>query len=177
MNKSGISMTSRILSVYHLFMNCEEVSVKEVMNQLPEMSAKTFYRDIKLLKSAGVLKVRYSKKAEAYIPLSIEPTEPDLPESRTKRLITEKIRRLCILMQELYEFDDEEKPLHIELYKELFPNVAVRTRQRDFAELAKLGYIRRRDIDYFCDEDKEKYCYSFEIPGTYSLNTFSERNW
>lgn len=177
MNKSGISMTSRILSVYHLFMNCEEVSVKEVMNQLPEMSAKTFYRDIKLLKSAGVLQIRYSKKAEAYIPLSIEPAEPALSESRTKRLITEKIRRLCILMQELYDFENEEKPLHIELYKELFPNMTVRTRQRDFAELARLGYISRCYIDYFCDEDRERYCYSFEIPSAYGLNTFSERNW
>lgn len=177
MNKNSISMTSRILSVYHLFMYCTEVSVKEVMDQLPQMSAKTFYRDIKLLKSAGVLQVRYSKKAEAYIPLSIEPTEPTLPKSRTKRLITEKIRRLCILMQELYEFEYEEKPLHIELYKELFPNMAVRTRQRDFAELAKLGYISRRDVDYFCDDDKGKCCCSFEIPSAYGLDTFSERNW
>ncbi len=105
MNKSGISMTSRILSVYHLFMNRKEVSVKEVVNQLPEMSAKTLYRDIKLLRSAGVLQIRYSKKAEAYIPLSIEPADPAISESRTKRLITEKIRRLCILMQELYDFE------------------------------------------------------------------------
>lgn len=91
---------------------------------------------------------------------------------------SEKLRRLCTLMQELYEFEYEEKPLHIEIYKKLFPNVSDKTRQRDFKNLKEIGYIVRRDYEYFADEDKEKLCYSLEVPnGTYSLLTFHEREW
>lgn len=159
-------------------MHCNEVSVKEITDQMPEEKSETISRDIKLLKNIGVLQAEYSKKEKAYIPLGLEITEPNFSEIKTPRASFEKIRRLCILMQNLFEFDMEEKPLHIELYKELFPDVNVRTRQRDFLDLAKIGYAARHEIEYFLDEDKEKWCYSFEIPqGTYSLPTFNEKKW
>lgn len=159
-------------------MHCSEVSVKEITDQMPEEKPETISRDIKLLKNIGVLQTEYSKKEKAYIPLGYEITEPDFSEIKTPRTNLEKIRRLCILMQNLFEFEMEEKPLHIELYKELFPNVNTRTRQRDFSDLAKIGYTARRDFEYFPDEDKEKWCYSFETPqGAYNLPTFNERKW
>ena len=180
MIKAGISRMSRILTIYHLFANCREVSIREVV---PAVSHRTFLRDLQLLENAGVLKTGFSKKDNAYIPLELKPFEPNLPEGKPQRDYIEKIRRLCILMNELYDFEDEERPLHIELYQELFPNVHVRTRQRDFAELAKLGFTSRRYIDYiFEDEDdydgKEKLFYKFETPdGAYDLETIEEGEW
>ena len=175
MKKSGLSMISRVLSVYHLFMFCEQVSVKEITDQMPEVKPETVRRDIKLLKDAGVLQVEYSRKAKACIPLELKLAEPVFPESKRKTM--EKIRRLCILMRELEEFENEEKPLHIEQYKKLFPDVTDRTRQRDFAELAKVGYVVRHEIDLFAEEEN-KWVYSFSKPyNTYDLPTFHEKDW
>lgn len=172
------SRTARNLSIYHLFLFCEEVSIKEITDQMPEVTQATAKRTISLLNRAGVLQSKYSRKANAYIPVSTEIVEIALPESKSARDNIEKLRRLCTLMQELYEFDREVKPLHIEIYKSLFPNVSEKTRQRDFDELKEIGYIVRRELEYFVDEDKEKRCYSLEVPQeAYGLPTFHERKW
>lgn len=178
MEEYSVSRTGRILSIYHLFNYCQEVSIKEITDQMPGLNTATIQRDIKLLKNAGVLQVKYSRKAKAYIPLGVEIVEPEFPEGKKQRTDMEKIRRLCILMNELYEFDMEVKPLHIEIYNKLFPGVNKRTRERDFKDLKEIGYIVRYEIEYFPDEDKEKRCYSLEIPCTpYGLPTFHERKW
>ena len=179
MIKAGISKTSRVLSLYHLFTHCREVSICEVV---PAVSAKTFFRDIKLLENAGVLKTRYSKKDNAYIPIELTLFEPNLPEGKPQGDYIKKIRRLCILMNELYDYEDE-KPLHIELYQKLFPDVKDRTRQRDFSELAKLGFIAHHYTDYiYEDEDdidgKETWIYRFEIPNeAYDIETIEAEEW
>lgn len=173
-----ISRIARILSIYHLFLYCEEVSIKEITDQMPEVNPATAKRDIALLNRAGVLQSKYSRKSNAYIPVSTEIAEIPLRESEGERQNIEKLRRLCTLMQELYEFDHEVKPLHIEIYNSLFPNVSDKTRERDFDNLKEIGYIVRREFEYFVDEDKEKRCYSLEVPnGAYSLPTFHEREW
>lgn len=179
MIKAGISRTSRILTVYHLFSYCREVSIYEVV---PAVCVKTFFRDVKLLQNAGVLKTKFSKKDNAYIPLELELFEPNLPEGKPQRDYIMKIRRLCILMNELYCFEDEEKPLHIELYERLFPDVNVRTRQRDFAELALLGFYADRYIGYVFDdkefESMEKRFYRFIMPmDSYDLKTIEKEEW
>ena len=175
MIRAGISRTSRVLSLYHLFSHCREVSICEVV---PSVSVRTFFRDVKLLENAGVLKAKYSKKDNAYIPLELEMFEPNLPDGKPQSDYILKIRRLCILMNELYDFEGEEKPLHIELYQKLFPNVKVRTRQRDFAELTLLGFTYEHYIDDFCEEGEEKWCYRFDVPnGAYDLETIEEREW
>ena len=72
MNKcaESISKTSRLLVVFHLFQHCQEVSFKEITDMLP-VSQKTVYRDIQALKQAGVLQIRYSKRQEAFVPVSL----------------------------------------------------------------------------------------------------------
>lgn len=178
MPEKEIPRMARILSIYHLFLYCKEVSIKEITDQMPEVNPATAKRNIALLNCAGVLKSKYSRKANAYIPLGTEIVEIDLPENKKARENTEKLRRLCTLMQELYEFDREVKPLHIQIYKNLFPSVTDKTRQRDFDDLKEIGYIVRREVEYFADEDKEKRCYSLEVPNDpYSLPTFHERKW
>ena len=136
MNKcaESISKTSRLLVVFHLFQHCREVSFKEITDMLP-ISQKTAYRDIQTLKRAGVLQIRYSKRQEAFVPNSLEFTEPEWPENQTRKRYLEKIRRLCTLMVRLEETEDP-----VAWYRERSPDLSDRPRQRDFKELSKIGY-------------------------------------
>ena len=136
MSKSveSITKTSRLLVVFHLFRHCQEVSFKEITDMLP-VSEKTVYRDIQILKRAGVLQIRYSKRQEAFVPASLNFTEPDWPENQTQRRYLEKIRRLCTLMVQIEEAEDP-----VAWYRERYPGLSDRTRQRDFKGLDKIGY-------------------------------------
>ena len=150
MNKcaESISKTSRLLVVFHLFRHCQEVSFKEITDMLP-VSEKTVYRDIQILKRAGVLQIRYSKRQEAFVPASLNFTEPDWPENQTQRRYLEKIRRLCTLMVQIEGAEDP-----IAWYRTQYPGLSDRTRQRDFKELDKIGYqigynpLRNPDRDW-----------------------------
>ena len=150
MSKSveSITKTSRLLVVFHLFRHCQEVSFKEITDMLP-VSEKTVYRDIQILKRAGVLQIRYSKRQEAFVPASLNFTEPDWPENQTQRRYLEKIRRLCTLMVQIEEAEDP-----VAWYRERYPGLSDRTRQRDFKELDKIGYqigynpLRNPDRDW-----------------------------
>ena len=130
----SITKTSRLLVVFHLFQHCQEVSFKEIADMLPT-GQKTAYRDIQTLKQAGVLQIRYSKRQEAFVPTSLEFTEPEWPENQTRKRYLEKIRRLCTLMVRLEEAEDPGA-----WYRERYPDLSDRTRQRDFKELSKIGY-------------------------------------
>ena len=136
MSKSveSITKTSRLLVVFHLFRHCQEVSFQEITDMLP-ISEKTVYRDIQILKRAGVLQIRYSKRQEAFVPASLNFTEPDWPENQTQRRYLEKIRRLCTLIVQIEEAEDP-----VASYRERYPGLSDRTRQRDFKELGKVGY-------------------------------------
>ena len=150
MSKSveSITKTSRLLVVFHLFRHCQEVSFQEITDMLP-VSEKTVYRDIQILKRAGVLQIRYSKRQEAFVPASLNVTEPDWPENQTQRRYLEKIRRLCTLMVQIEGAEDP-----IAWYRTQYPGLSDRTRQRDFKELDKIGYqigynpLRNPDRDW-----------------------------
>lgn len=62
--EKAITKTQRLLSEYHLLRNCQEVSMKELSDCLPG-SVKTFSRDLKLLRRAGV-PIVYSEKRKAF---------------------------------------------------------------------------------------------------------------
>ena len=51
--EQAISKLQRLLGEYHLLRNCQEVSLKELTDCLPG-SRKTFSRDLKMLRQAGV---------------------------------------------------------------------------------------------------------------------------
>lgn len=134
MGGCSISKTTRLLVVFHLFQHCREVSFKEITDMLP-VSQKTAYRDIRLLKQAGVLQIRYSRSREAFVPVTLAFAEPERPENRKQRRCLERLRRLCTLMVRLEEAEDP-----VAWYRETYPDLSKRTRQRDFQELGKIGY-------------------------------------
>lgn len=158
--------TSRILSVYHLFLNCEEVSFQEFTLSFG-VSRRTALRDIRLLRQAGVLEVRYDRTAQAFLPVSLDLFPMEKQENQTRQKYLEKLRRLCILMRRMAEEDECGGMNKLELYRETFPGVSDRTRQRDFKELEELGYCAW----YVRGFDGEPGQWFYEIPGPYELKT------
>ena len=167
-----ISKTSRILSVYHLFLNCEEVSFEEFTLNFG-VSQRTALRDICLLRQAGVLETRWDRKRQAFVPVVLEPFPLEEQENRTRQKYLEKLRRLCILMRRMSWEDDSDGMDKVELYREILPGIFDRTRQRDFKELEKLGY-RAWYTPGFEDEPGH---WLYEIPGTYGLTTIPSMRW
>ena len=169
---SDISKTSRVLSVYHLFLNCAEVSIQEFSLSFG-VGQHTAVRDIRLLRQAGVLKARYDRKAQAFLPVSLEPFPMEEQENTTRQKYLEKLRRLCILMRRMAEEDDSDGMNKNDLYREILPGISDRTRQRDFMELEKLGY----DARYIREFEDEPGRWYYEIPSAYGLNTIPPMKW
>lgn len=162
----GITKLSRVLSVYHLFLNCQEVSLQEFTLNF-SVSQRTALRDIRLLQQAGVLEARWERARQAFVPVTLEPFPIEEQENQTRQKYLEKLRRLCILMRRMSEEDSEDGMNKIALYREVLPGIPDRTRQRDFKELEELGYEAWYERGY----DDEPGRWYYEIPGAYGLKT------
>ena len=164
-----INKTQRLLSEYHLLRHCQEVSMKELADCLPG-STKTFSRDLKLLRQAGV-PVVYSEKRKAFV-LERECLDDVSPtDNPAQARILEKLRRLFRLMDDLPEKDCDL------WYQATFPGISRRTMQRDFALLNSLGYRVKYETEEFNSHDAGtdlpiNHYYCDRPLGTYDLNTF-----
>ena len=161
-----ITKTSRILSVYHLFLHCQEISYQEFALNFG-VSQRTALRDIRLLQQAGVLEARWDRARQAFVPVTLEPFPMEVQENKTRQKYLEKLRRLCILMRRMSWEDYEDGTNKVELYWELFPNTPDRTRQRDFKELEQLGY----EVWYERGFEDEPGRWHYDIPSAYGLAT------
>ena len=161
-----ITKTSRILSVYHLFLHCEEISYQEFALNFG-VSQRTALRDIRLLQQAGVLEARWDRARQAFVPVTLEPFPMEVQENKTRQKYLEKLRRLCILMRRMGWEDYEDGTNKVELYRELFPNTPDSTRQRDFKELEQLGY----EVWYERGFEDEPGRWHYDIPSAYGLAT------
>ena len=169
---SDISKISRLLSVYHLFLYCEEVSLQEFSLSFG-VGQRTAVRDIRLLRQAGVLKARYDRTVQSFLPVSLELFPMEEQENKTRQKYLEKLRRLCVLMRRMTEEADGDGVSKTDLYRESFPGISDRTRQRDFMELEKLGYEAR----YIREFEGEPGRWYYEIPSAYGLNTIPPMKW
>ena len=163
--RSDISKTSRVLSVYHLFLYCKEVSLQEFSLSFG-VGQRTAVRDIRLLRPAGVLKARFDRTAQAFLPVSLELFPIEEQENATRQKYLARLRRLCILMRRMIDESGDGMDKN-SLYRESFPGVSDRTRQRDFKELEKLGYSAWYEREF----DDEPGRWYYEIPGSYDLAT------
>lgn len=161
-----ITKTSRVLSVYHLFLHCEEVSYQEFTLNFG-VSQRTALRDIRLLQQAGVLEAQWNRARQAFVPVTLEPFPLEEQENKTRQKYLEKLRRLCILMRRMSEEDSEDGTNKVELYRALFPGIPDRTRQRDFKELEQLGY----EVWYERGFEDEPGRWHYDIPSAYGLAT------
>ena len=148
---ASLSKTTRLLTIYHLFLTCQEVSFQEITLAVGEISRRTVIRDVRMLRQAGVLGARFDRSCQAYLPVSLEPFPMEEQACQPQQRYLEKIRRLCILMRRMQEEDSWNGMNKVELYREVLPDVPDRTRQRDFAELRKAGYDASYEPGY-CGE-------------------------
>lgn len=153
MENIKLTSTDRQLLLYDIFRNCKQVSYEEITVRLP-IGRKMIQRDIGTLTDAGLICVKYSRKAKAYIHLEQPPVFcGDTDGKRCAHL--KKLSRIVTLMEELvtdsesyYEDDGDEYFSCKKCYYELFPNANEKMRQRDFAQLNRIGYhIRYDNID------------------------------
>ena len=169
--EQAISKLQRLLGEYHLLRNCQEVSLKELTDCLPG-SRKTFSRDLKLLRQAGV-PIVYEAQRNAFL-LKREGLIPAVqPDSPAQARVQNHLRRLMYLMDNL--------PLENcgVWYREQFPEVSRRTMQRDFALLCSIGYRVKYETEEFnCHDagmDQPTGQYYCDRPmGTYELPVFKK---
>jgi hypothetical protein len=170
-----IGKIERILSIYHLLKFCDEVTMWELMDNLPG-TPKTFQRDIALLKSAGVrvnhrFRQYYGVRRKAFVLDSRERNAPDYPDNQAQIRQIDKIIRLIIMM-------DEIPPEDCDIwYRKTFPKTSPRTMQRDFATLKAIGFEIKykrewEDPEFKGDEDPVNRYYCNAVYDTYGLATF-----
>lgn len=160
-----IDKTMRLLTIFCLFNDCEEVELREITDYMP-VSKKTLGRDLKFLKQAGLIRWRFDRKSQTYLPQKPEGVQPVFPENKTQRRYMERILRLCRL---IVEMDGEEQP--IQWYRETFPELSDRTRQRDFKILKDLGI----SIDYHASDGYIEGYWDCNYCGPFTLNTLSKK--
>lgn len=155
--------TKRILLLFHLFYHCETVSYHEMDEYFQQFtplhtvfSHKTYQRDMQLLTKAGILSANYMREGKCYVPDTyvgrgaplIERGErfiegngnfylTALPKNETQRKYMKKIIRLCTIMIQVVMAEAEDP---IQWYREKYPQLSDRTRQRDFNMLREIGY-------------------------------------
>lgn len=150
-DKKVVWRTIYILNLFHIFYCCETVSYHLIREYIPETCAsqRTIRRYIRFLKDAGLIRFRYSRKENCYLPVnsSFVPKDGEFypakfPDKKSQRLYMEKIIRLCTLITKVvvYELEDP-----VAWYHENYPELSERTRQRDFKQLEAVGY----KITYF----------------------------
>lgn len=155
-----ISKTTRQIALFHIFL-CREVVQYEEITDLMQVSQKTIMRDIRELECAGLINVRFSRKLKGYVHRNDRCRSPFLTphfsDNKLKNMHIEKLIRLATIMinlsnhRELPYWDldySKSQETCSSWYKKNFPNVSVRTMQRDFAELNKIGY----EIEYKQDD-------------------------
>ena len=144
----GTSKTKRVLNIFHLLRYSDEVSFKYVIQSgYVDVSKKTVYRDIHLLRQLG-FQIEFKKKLKAFVMPSEKPKEPPrFPENKTQRLYLQKILRLIRMMCEM---DAAADPAF--WYRENYPDLSVRTMQRDFKVLNSIGYV----VEYMRGADERE---------------------
>ena len=113
-----LTPTDRQLLLYDIFKGSQQVELADITSRLP-MGRKMIQRDMKTLVDAGLMEVCYCAKQKAYI------VKNHMPCALAENTLGQKSRKY-------YSCKD--------CYYELFPNANERMRQRDFAQLNRIGY-------------------------------------
>lgn len=152
-----LTKTDRQLLLYDIFRGSQQISLEDITSRLP-VNKKMIQRDIEDLTAAGLIRIKYSRKEKAYIKDIAYIKDTDYPLSldegikEKRRIHLTKLRRIGILMTQLcmdnnsdYWDDKDDYFSCKKCYYQLFPDSTERMRQRDFAQLNRIGYWIRYD--------------------------------
>lgn len=158
--------TNRLLLLFHYWRFSDLISM-EGLDEFFEFYTplrtifhhRTYSRDLRFLQEAGLLHLKYSRKERGYVDCDGgDDILPSFPENKTQRKYMEKIIRLCTIMTELFP---EEVADPIAWYRERYPNLSERTRQRDFKKLKEIGYVLSYISIAEMGEEGGEYCYRY----------------
>ncbi|MEY8336974.1 hypothetical protein AALB16_02950 [Lachnospiraceae bacterium 62-35] len=169
--KSKMPRIERQLRLYEFVLQYAIAEFTAICEIFP-YNMRLLQRDLADLKAAGLVGVKYSRKAKGYVKTGI----PEFNEKTApcKKAHLKRLNRLGRLMSEL---ENEDIPLwekrdnqgdgdfreyltSKDSYNQLFPGLSERTRQRDFEVLRHIGYeVSYNPFDHcFLQDD-----YSFHL--------------
>lgn len=162
-----LTQLKRQLLLYDILTLSETASYGYIVSLIPALSnrKKMLQRDLKDLELAGLVSVKYDRKERAYVKTASK--HPLIPHGRwcvddrlnaRRKLHISKLRRIAILMEELYteEPPDWQKEDGVvyrncrDVYLDLFPENDDRMMQRDLETLREIGYTVRYDRAEHC---------------------------
>lgn len=131
-----VKQTERQLVLYDVFMAFDKVTYGDISFALGDIGKRTLQRDIKDLKDAGLVYVKYSKCERAYIDAGMPAGEISYKNNMSRKKIQhlKRLRRLAFCMSLVNDTDP------VKTYFEKFPEASEKMRQRDFETLRNIGY-------------------------------------
>lgn len=146
-----LTKTDRQLLLYDIFRGSQQIAFEDITSRLP-VNKKMIQRDMMDLTAAGLIRVHYSRKERVYIKNTENPLVLDESIKGKRRIHLTRLRRIGILMDQLnmdtnsdYWDDKDDYFSCKQCYYQLFPDSTERMRQRDFAQLNRIGYRIRYD--------------------------------
>lgn len=143
-------VVKRQLRLYELLCRYPIVQYEDIMEIYP-YNKRMLQRDLADLRDAGLVEVKYSRKAGGYVKTGTPGMKEGVNPGR--EIYLKSLNRLGRLMAELENedvpFEDKEECQEYltakESYHMLFPEMSESTRQRDFQLLSEIGYVVRYD--------------------------------
>lgn len=155
-NSIVLSKLERQLLLYDIFYYLENVEQQDITSRLP-IGPRMLQRDLQDLTDAGLINIVYSRKQRAYRKNGT-PVMACCEENR-RRAHLQRLNRLGLLMHRLENdevdveelFQRENYVSCAEHYRQMFPEISERVRQRDFEILCRIGYpvVYIREIGYY----------------------------
>ncbi len=184
---NGLPRIERQLRLYECVCRCE-ITMFGIVCEFFPYNMRLLQRDLADLRDAGLVAVKYVKKARGYIKTGVPAFTQKAAPRRRAYLV--RLNRLGRLMSELENEDVswEEKKENREngeeqeyftakdSYNQLFPGLSERTRQRDFEVLRNIGYWVRYNAEEHCF-DQEEFAFAWrDAPKTIDKD-YLEGNW
>lgn len=143
-------VVKRQLRLYELLCRYPIAQYEDIMEIFP-YNRRMLQRDLVDLRDAGLVEVKYLRKAGGYVKTGIPGMREGMNPGR--EIYLKRLNRLGRLMAEMENedvpFEDKEENWKYltakESYRMLFPEVSESTRQRDFQLLSEIGYVVRYD--------------------------------
>lgn len=122
------------------------------------MNLRTIQRDLAFLRQAGLIRTKYDQSLKGYLSLPTNGVSVQFPTNKAQRRYMERIIRIANLIDLMQCSYDEDL---IGFYREYYPNISERTRQRDFDLLREIGFT----LDYVHDDGIESGYWYYECIG------------
>jgi predicted DNA-binding transcriptional regulator YafY len=125
---------------------------------LPKASLRTLQRDFEILRRIG-LDITFDKISKSYRANYDDTAETIYSDNKAENRFIDRVKRLCDVMQNCDEYVPE-------WYKEHYPDLSRRTRQRDLDVMREMGFNFKYRSDYHQEYDEKG---KWRVKGGYDI--------